>query len=442
MSIHVASEKVELVKKLLKSIQESGDVSELRKRFKDVLTSVTPFEILTIEQQLVRDGVAIADILKLCDLHVELFREYLQPKVLKDVPEGHPLDLFVKENALILKASEALGVYASALSTAEGVEQMRGHLSELAHVLKELRKVRLHYRKVQMLVFPYLERRGIVAVPRVLWGREDRTLQTLRQVVELVERPEVVEALDVQQVRDVASRVADLAREFSELVFRENKILFPAIWALFSEGEWAAISKIADEMGWLVEAGGRWTPSVRPVLPYELEVRTTFEQIEGLSPEFKTLALSQEVEPDSYTVRSGNDLDLGTGFLSPEEIKELLKTLPLEITYSNADDRVKFFTESMLTKGFVRSPTIVGRKVEYCHPPRLEGFVKKNIELLKTGRVPYKEFWTRSGDRIIRVLIAPVRGEKGEFLGTVEIVEDMTEIINKTEEIKKRIVVL
>jgi len=149
-----------------------------------------------------------------------------------------------------------------------------------------------------------------------------------------------------------------------------------------------------------------------------------------------------QVKPDTYMVRKYGDLDLGTGFLTVEEVKAVFRSLPLEITYADMNDRVRFFTESTLKKGFPRAKTIIGRRLEYCHPPRLEGYVRTNVEALKQGKYGYREFWTRLGDRIIRVIVAPVRSPDGKQLGTIEIVEDMTEIINNPDEVRKRIVVL
>ncbi|MEM3998904.1 MAG: histidine kinase, partial [Ignisphaera sp.] len=60
----------------------------------------------------------------------------------------------------------------------------------------------------------------------------------------------------------------------------------------------------------------------------------------------------------------------------------------------------------------------------------------------KAGKAEYREFWTRQGDRILRVLIVAVKNDRGEYLGTLEIVEDFTDVINNVEEIKKKIVVL
>ncbi|MCD6196049.1 MAG: PAS domain-containing protein [Staphylothermus sp.] len=125
-----------------------------------------------------------------------------------------------------------------------------------------------------------------------------------------------------------------------------------------------------------------------------------------------------------------------------DDLKGIFKSLPLEITYADNNDRVRFFTKSQLTGGFARLKTIIGKKLEYCHPPRLENYVKLNVKQLKESKQLFKEFWTRMGDRIIRVLIVGVRNNKGEYIGTLEVVEDFTEIIRNPEEIMKKIIIL
>lgn len=431
---NIGGHKVELVKSLLRAIHEGARPEELSARFREVLSEVSPAEIVLIEQQLVREGVPVGEILKLCDLHVQLFREYLASRELSGVPRGHPLDLLIRENELISKLAEVLGLYASAVLGSPRVE--REVFEQLRRVLHDLRSIRLHYRKVQMLIFPYLERRGLVAVPRVLWGREDQVVVKIREAIQLAEK-----AVDDETAREVARRALEISREVAELVFRENKILFPAVWALFTEGEWAAIAEIAKEFGYLVPVDVEWVPSARPVLPYEVSPEVSREVMERLPPEFRQLALAR-LEPDTYSVRKEGDLELSTGFLKPEEFEAILSSLPLEITYADENDRVRFYSRSRLLKGFARSKTILGRRLLFCHPPRLEAMVKSVVERLKRGEVEYREYWTRQGDRILRVVVAPVRGRDGGYLGTLEVVEDLTEVVRNPEEVMKRVLVL
>ncbi|MEM3144969.1 MAG: DUF438 domain-containing protein [Thermoproteota archaeon] len=431
---------IEALKNILKEVHRGRDIEEIKRNFENILSKVSPHEIPLIEQQLVKEGIPLEEILKLCDLHVALFREQLQPRELKDIPKGHPLDILMKENDWILKQSEAIELYVSILLKAENEKQVEEGFVKLKDALFELSKIRLHYRKIQMLLFPYLERRGISAVPRVLWGREDQVRIKLRGLLESIQKADKPSYRSM--VNEVAERALEVAREASELVFRENKILFPALYALLNEGEWAAIAEISKNLGYLVSIEEEWRTDAKPVLPYELEVKVNSEQMDRLPPEFRTMVAFHGIEPDTYKITGKEDIDLNTGFLNINELTAVLNSLPLEITFADKNDRVRFFTQSFFHKGFVRTKTIIGRRLEYCHPPRLESVVRKNVDDVKHGKAGYREFWTRSGDRIIRVLLVPVKNENNEYLGSLEIVEDLTEVVNNPEEVRRKIMVL
>jgi DUF438 domain-containing protein len=439
--VSTRTEVKEAVKELLKTIHRGADPRELREKFRDILSKISPFEIPIIEQELVGEGVPISEILKLCDLHVELFREVLMARELQGVPRGHPLDILLRENEWIAKQAEALGIFTQALARARSLEERHNYMVAIRALISELKKNRLHYRKIQMAIFPYLERRGIIAVPRVMWSREDQVIVKLRKVATELEK--ISENLEDEDVLKISSELLELSREINELVFRENKLLFPALWALLSEGEWVAIAEVSEKLGYIVKVEEReWKPSAKPIYPHELQDIVTREQIERLPPEFKSVVESRGLRPDTYIVKHEGDIELETGFLRPEEVEGIFRALPLEITYADVNDRVRFFSESSLAGGFPRAKTIIGRNLLFCHPPRLENYVKINVEALKRGDFKYREFWTRLGDRILRVIIARVEDRKGRLLGILEIVEDMTNIINNPEEIKKKIVVL
>ncbi|MCS7111387.1 MAG: DUF438 domain-containing protein [Ignisphaera sp.] len=184
----------------------------MKRRFGEVLAQVSPFEIPLIERRLVVEGIPIDDVLKLCNLHVELFREYLTGRELSGVPKGHPVDLFIRENGWILKQSEVLGLYSSVLAEARDAEEGLKRLQELLSVASGLRaSLRGHYRKIQMLAFPYLERRGIAAVPRVLWSREDQIIVKLRRFFEEAEK--LRESASVERIRRLRELGVEIARE-------------------------------------------------------------------------------------------------------------------------------------------------------------------------------------------------------------------------------------
>jgi DUF438 domain-containing protein len=433
MSTLNLNEKKEVIKKILRELHSGVSLEVLKERFKEVLKGISPMEIPLIEQELVKEGVPIQEIIKLCDLHVALFRDFLVSRELEEVPRGHPLNLLLMENEYLLKKAEALNIYALSLSRATTEDEKKALTNHIRELINDLRKIRAHYRKIQMLIFPYMEKRGISAVPRVLWAREDEIIVKLRSIVKLLESNDYVE---------ISKKALEIANGVSEIIFRENKILFPAVWVLLSEGEWAAINDEANKIGWLVNVDAKWTPVEKPVMPYEVKGVVDEEKLEKLPQEMKIIALSGGVKPDEYELIRSGDLDLETGFVNLDELKSLFQSLPLELTFADANDRVRFFSESKIHKGFVRSKTILGRRVEYCHPPRLEAFIKKVLNELKIGSKNYEVFWTKMGDRIIRVMVVALRNDEGKYLGVLEIVEDLTEIVEKPEEVKKKVLVI
>lgn len=434
------AQKLELLKEILKRLSSEEDLEKIKAELGDLLKQVSPLEIPLLEQQLVLEGVSVDEIIKFCDLHLELFRDYLRGKELQNIPEGHPVDNLLKENDYIMKQAELLGIYTGSLAGAADNEARKRILSELRNILYDLKKIRVHYRKIQMLIFPYLERRGLEAIPRVLWSKEDGVVRKIREMTVYVEELLGKDMITDEDVKKIVEDATWLSKEIADIVFRENRILFPTIWELFSEGEWAAIYEIGEEIGYIVETSKKWKPRAEPVYPYEVDGAIPPEKYDKLPVHVKQII--GRVKPDTYQIRREDDIELDTGFLNKEEVEALFRSLPLEITYANMDDRIRFYSSSLFHKGFVRTKTIVGRLLYYCHPPRLENYVKLVVQQLKRGDKPYREFWTRLGNRIIRVLVVPVRKKNGEQIGTVEIVEDLTDIINNPEEIKKKIVVL
>ncbi|MEM1619763.1 MAG: DUF438 domain-containing protein [Fervidicoccaceae archaeon] len=425
------------IKEALKAIHRGENVEELKKRLSGLLSKISPTDIPLIEQELIKEGVSVREILKLCDLHVALFREHLAGRELAGVPQGHPLDLLLRENEKITALAEALGLYAKALERAEEVEKAK-ILAELRALEGELRSLRSHYSKIQMLLFPYLEKMGLIAVPRVLWGKEDEVLLKVRKLLGLLRG----ERVDPGELAALASEVS---RGLQDLVFRENKILFPSLWALLDESAWSAILEEMrrSRLGSLVEGLEEgWAPSVEPRLPHEWGLELSPSKIAGLAPEIHLILSSRGLSPDNYELRRDGDLELGTGYLSPRELAGILASLPLELTFADAEGRVRFYSESKLAKAFPRARTVLGRRLEFCHPPRLERFVGEIFEELRRGKRDVVEFWTRREGRTYRVLVVAVRGERGEFLGALEIAEDLTNVIERASEIESEVLVV
>jgi len=408
--------KKEKLKEILKKLHAGENVEELKKKAKELLASISPMEIPLIEQELMQEGIDVEEIARMCDLHVELFREAVARKA-EAAPEGHPLHTLYKENEEITKDAEKLALYAKAMDKEENMERIK----ELA---KELRKIGFtHYDREETLIFPYLERRGITAVPSTLWRKHDEIRIKLRQLLQFIEKG--LKERAKEKAMEVASLLIDM-------VFRENNILYPTLRALLTEGEWVAIKQQEGEFGFYKVKPKEWKSNAKPVHPYEIYAEITQEQLQQLPEEIKMIM--KETKPDRKKIEREGDIKLDVGYLLPQEINEIFRNIPFGITFIDSDDRVRFFSGHRI---FRRTASVVGRPVQLCHPPKSVHIVEKILKAFKEGSRDKADFWIKMGDRFVYILYIPIRDKNGNYMGTLEIEQDITEL--KKLEGEKRI---
>ncbi|PLV58304.1 DUF438 domain-containing protein [Thermotoga sp. KOL6] len=414
--------KVELLKTLLKRIHEGEDPASLRQEFGNVLSNLSPFEIPVIEQELLKEGeITVKDIIKMCDLHVEFFRGAVSEagREIERLPNGHPLRTLYEENNEILKDAEALSLLSSTVFSLPKEDPRR---EEFLRKLKEhVSKMKLigftHYTREEMLVFPYLERRGITAVPTVLWSKHDEVRLKIKLLSDLLEKEEDDERLKRE--------CQELSRMLVDMVFRENNILYPTLKVLLDDGEWLAIKLYEKEIGYYkISIKDEWHPNVEPLLPYQTDPRVSEETFEKIPEEVKKVVGT--LKPDEYQVVKEEDINIGHGYLSKKELENMFKTLPFDITFIDSNDRVRFYSEGQ--RIFHRAPTVIGRPVQFCHPPRSVHIVNKILKAFKEGKEEAAEFWINLGGKIIHIRYFPVRDNNGDYLGTLEVVQDVTKI--------------
>jgi len=323
-------ERITRLKNALKRIHEEEDPEKVKEEVKDVLKSLKPWEIPLIEQTLIKEGVDVSRIVRMCDIHVELFREALIPQELRRLPEGHPLHTPIKENAEVLKYAEKIGLYANIL---ESTTSPRETLEETYGNLTKLSELRSHFAREQMLVFPYLERRGITAVPRVLWSKQDQVMSKIRYVRKSISDLLQEKFLEKEELKELKRRLLDLSKALMDMVFRENNILYPTLNVLLSEGEWAAIKEEEELIGYFrVRPGEAWKPEADPIYPYQIKQGVELAQLDKLPEKVRNLLTEPERE-DSYKLVRPRDVRLSEGYLSPVEIDGILRALPLDVSF-------------------------------------------------------------------------------------------------------------
>ncbi|NJE84596.1 DUF438 domain-containing protein [Thermococcus sp. CX2] len=417
--------KKEQLKNLLKKIHEGEDVNKLKAEFKAVLSSISPLEIPLIEQELVKEGISAKEIAKMCDIHVELFREAVSGTdelEEKDLPEGHPLRTLYEENKEIMKDAEMLNLYASTLVNTKDERMRKEILGILEEIVTNLRKVGFtHYNREEMLIFPYIERRGLTAIATVLWTKHDEIRFMIKHLAELLRKRE--EMPWEEFVTKFKEKANEAAFALTDMVFRENNIFYPTVKALLSEGEWKAIRLQEDEFGYYKVQPKEWNPDVEPLHPWQIDPTLNAEQLLGLPKEVQQALKGQPLEFDKAELKREGDIDLGTGYVSIEELKKIFEALPVDVTFIDKDDRVRFFSPG--ERIFARSLSVLGRPVQLCHPPKSVHIVNKILKAFKEGRKKEATFWIRMGPKYVYIKYVPLFDDNGEYLGTLEITMDI-----------------
>ncbi len=416
--------KKEKLKEMLKKLHSGEDEEKVKEEFKDVLRSISPLEIPLIEQELVKEGVTPREIAKMCDIHVEIFRESVKgaEKEIAEFPPGHPLRTLYEENVQIIKDAEILNLYASSLAKQEGKVREQT-LRTIEGIVRGIKAVGYtHYNREEMVVFPYLERRGLNAVPAVLWRKHDEIRAEMNKLLRLIAE---------KKYHEVAELGQDLAAKLIDMVFRENNILYPTLRILLSEGEFAAIREQDDEIGYYkVKPGDGWKTEAKGIYPYEVRDEITPEKLmalpQHLIQEMRKNMGGGNLRPDTKDLVRKGDLELEDGYLNPGEISAMLATMPADVTFIDSEDRVRFFSGG--ERIFTRTRSVLGRLVQLCHPPKSVHIVNRILQAFKNGERDRAEFWIDMGGRKILIQYFAIRNAEGKYLGTLEFTQDITEI--------------
>ena len=417
--------KKEILKEMLKMLHKGQKVSEIKEKYKEWLLQVTSFEIPIIEQELIKDGIDPSDIARLCDLHVELFRESVANKTeFKDLISGHPLYNLLKENEYILKDVELLNLYLEALRFSANDKRIE-ILEKINVLINDLSSIRVHFTKLQMLIFPYIEKRGIKAVPTVLWTKQDQIKLKLKLFGKIVKRALSDKG---EEIDKIIKNGRDLSNSVIDMIFRENNILYPTLKILLSEGEWVAIKQQEELIGYYknIVIDDLWRSGSKPIHPYQVLAIIDPEKVERLPLSVRKFLRSIKDEDQGFIRKE--DINLETGYLSPVEVEAILNNLPIDLSFIDENDRVRYFNNPKKDRIFLRTVSVLGRNVKYCHPPKSVHIVEKIIKEFKEGRRDKAEFWIHMGDKFIYIRYFPVRDNSGKYIGTLEVVQDIARI--------------
>lgn len=390
-----------ILKELISELHSGKSVDEVKERFAKLIEGVSPTEISEMEHSLMMDGMPVAEVQRLCDVHAAVFKgsieEIHRPQKPEDVP-GHPVHTFKLENkkieSLIDKIRADIEKFRSQ-DTHDNIQNLRNDFEKLWEIDK-------HYLRKENLLFPFMEKYQITAPPKVMWGVDDEIRDAIKDVRALLSD---YSSVNKEQLADKAEETAVRVKE---MIFKEENILFPMVMETLSEDEWFIIEEGSSEIGYsLLENVVKWKPV-------------------KISVEKKVESAGEEPSNNGY-------IKFDAGIMSPDEINAILNTLPLDMTFVDKDGIVKYFTQGK-ERIFARTKAIIGREVKNCHPPASVHIVEKIVEDLSSGKKDNEDFWIKMGDKFVYIRYFAVRNAKGEYLGTIEVTQDIKPIQDITGE--------
>jgi PAS domain S-box-containing protein len=113
--------------------------------------------------------------------------------------------------------------------------------------------------------------------------------------------------------------------------------------------------------------------------------------------------------------------------LSTETLEAIFDALPVDITFVDGTDTVRYYSRHD-ERIFRRTPAIIGKKVQNCHPQQSIDKVNRVVSDLKSGKRKVAEFWIDLKGRKIYIRYFPVKDKNGKYLGVVEVSQDITEL--------------
>ncbi len=409
------------LKSLIQDLHRGLDPEVARERFDHLIRGVSPGQIGAMEETLIREGTPVGEIQRLCDVHVAVLRGGLERQPPVSAPPGHPVHTYLAENEIITRLAERLGGMASDPGLRSGVPA-----AELAKLLDELGGIHNHYLRKENQLFPFLERHGVNGPPKVMWGVHDE-IRALLKDVRAGASSAGVEAGPSASGADLGGRLAALARSVAEMVFKENRILLPLALQRLTPGEWVEVRKGEDELGYAFAAPAAPWPSA----PGSLEHAAPGSASAGASASpGRSLPLpivSRQAPEPLPAVQGEAYLELGTGRLSLEQVDMLLRHLPVDISFVDAEGFVRYYSETP-ERIFPRTPGAIGRHVENCHPPKSVHRVKEILRAFAAGEREVAEFWIQMQGKFIHIRYFAVRNPAGSYLGCLEVGQDVTGI--------------
>ena len=376
---------MEALAELSRGLIKGGNGKMLVEKHKAVIDTVTPAEAMEVLDKLLNEGYTVAEVKAGVGKIINIFFTSLNAVNWDKPAEGHFLYFLMLENNKVKKLMNELRVITKKLFHGKN-ENSSELLLSMRKLIEKLRDYELHYIKKENILFPYIEQTfPQYRCLQIMWAFHDDYRHSLKSIDGLLNSDSP--SLDI-----LNKELGKLFFTVLPVIFREEQIVFPVALRAIPEKEWANMLQQSAEIGWCYIE--------QPQLP--------------------------EQEPVKRKIME-DKIDLGTGYLIPEQIKLMLDILPVDVTFIDEHDEVRYFSGGK-RRIFSRVDAIIGRKVQNCHPTDSVYLVNKIIDAFRKGEQDHADFWIQQRGKFIHIRYFAMRNELGEYKGAIEASQDVTEI--------------
>ncbi len=377
------------IKSYLQRLNKGEALESVQTDFVRECKDVDPADIMQAEQELLREGTSIGELQRLCDVHSALFHGSTRLSAAASLIQisGHPLQTFTLENAALEKLIHR---------TEQALENNDNNNSITNELLEQLRQIAIHYARKGDLLYPHLNvQYGISGPSAVMWTVDDEIRDELNALAK---------QRDQKSTDAWKHRLKTVLTRMEEMIYKESNILFPNCALNFTEEEWYQIYRDAKDYSECFGVRG-----------------DTWEAAETYLHDTASEADTMSVE---HAFAGGETrIHLPGGSLTLSQLTALLNTIPLEISFVDVDNINRYFNEG--PKVFKRPGMALEREVFTCHPPKIEQKVRRIIEEFRAGTLDQVPVWMDKGGRTFLVTYYAVRDKEEQYLGTLELVQDM-----------------
>ncbi|UQD54947.1 DUF438 domain-containing protein [Flavobacterium sp. K5-23] len=299
------------------------------------------------------------------------------------LPEGHPVQVYFQENEIIHALLEEL----TAVNSYE-------EFQKYTNIFNQLHTIEKRFARKENQLFPFLEKKGWVGPSQGMWSFHDNLREQFRMLRTNMED---------RDFNIIKTNTPYLVNGINRLMDVEETVLFPNALELLTESDWIEMRKGEEEIGWMLSQPPAPFPSVAYVHPSE---------------DFTIREMPFSLENTSH---------YDEGHMTVEQVNLLFRTLPLDLTYVDENDKVIFYNRGE-ERVFPRSAGIIGREVKFCHPPKSVGTVLKILEEFRKGTKSESSFWINYKERLIYIRYFAVRDADMNYKGVIEMSQDITDI--------------